>query len=90
MQEEAQKARGLARTLQGYVHSDKMNKSIVVAVSTYKKHPQYGKYILRTKKYMAHDEGNICHVGDRVEIVESRPISKNKRWRVRSIIEKAV
>ena len=90
MQEETQKVRGLARTLRGYVHSDKMNKSVVVAVSTYKKHPQYGKYILRTKKYMAHDEGNVCHVGDRVEIVESRPISKNKRWRVRSIIEKAV
>ena len=89
MQEITQEKRGLARTLKGFVKSDKMDKSVVVAVSTYKKHPQYGKYVLRTKKYMAHDETNQCHVGDQVEIVESRPLSKNKRWRVRSIIEKA-
>ncbi|MDR2337463.1 MAG: 30S ribosomal protein S17 [Deltaproteobacteria bacterium] len=89
-QETAQKERGLARKLRGYVRSDKMDKSVVVAVSTYKKHPQYGKYVLKTKKYMAHDETNQCRVGDQVEIVECRPLSKNKCWRVRSIVEKAI
>ncbi len=89
MQEIIQEKRGLARKLKGYVKSNKMDKSIVVAVSTYKKHPQYGKYVLRTKKYMAHDETNQCNIGDKVEIIESRPLSRNKRWRVRSIIEKA-
>jgi small subunit ribosomal protein S17 len=89
-QETAQKERGLARKLRGYVRSDKMDKSVVVSVSTYKKHSQYGKYVLRTKKYMAHDETNQCRVGDQVEIVECRPLSKNKRWRVRLIVEKAI
>lgn len=81
--------RGLSKTREGYVTSNKMNKTVVVSVSTYKKHAQYGKYVLQTKKYMAHDEKSECKIGDRVSIVESRPLSKNKRWRVRQIVEKA-
>ena len=90
MQEQAETTRGLAKTREGIVRSNKMDKTVVVAVSTYKKHPQYGKYVLRTKKYAAHDEKNECQVGDRVLIVESRPLSKSKRWRVRQIVEKAL
>ena len=82
--------RGLAKTREGRVTSNKMDKTVVVSVSTYKKHPQYGKYVMRTKKYRAHDERNECQIGDRVLIVESRPLSKSKRWRVRKIVEKAL
>lgn len=82
--------RGLAKTREGYVVSNKMNKSIVVSIMTPKKHPQYGKYVRRTKHYMAHDENNECQEGDKVLIVETRPLSKHKRWRVQSIVEKAV
>lgn len=89
-QENSQAQRGLAKTEEGYVASNKMDKTIVVTVSTLKKHAAYGKYIRRTKKYMAHDEKNECQIGDRVLIVESRPLSKKKRWVVRSILEKAV
>lgn len=81
--------RGLNKVLEGVVVSNKMNKSIVVAVKTYKKHPQYGKYVQHTTKYMAHDENETCGVGDRVVIKESSPISKNKRWRLSKVVEKA-
>jgi small subunit ribosomal protein S17 len=66
-----------------------MQKTVVVTVTTQKKHPAYGKYVKRTKSYVAHDEANECQVGDRVTIVETRPLSKTKRWRVREILEKA-
>ena len=89
--EESQaKTRGLTKTREGLVASNKMDKTVVVEVTTPKKHPQYGKYIRRTKRYMAHDEANECSVGDRVTIAETRPLSKNKRWRVQSIVERAV
>ena len=81
--------RGLVKSQEGYVASNKMNKTVVVTVTSQKKHGQYGKYLRRTKKYMAHDEKNECQVGDRVLIVETRPLSKNKRWRVQSIVERA-
>ena len=83
-------SRGFAKTQEGYVVSDKMDKTVVISVVTQKKHPQYGKYIRRTKKYLAHDEQNQCGIGDRVLIVETRPLSKRKRWRVRSVITKAI
>ena len=83
-------ARGLSKLREGIVVSNKMDKSIVVSIETFKKHPQYGKYMRSTKRYMAHDERNECAIGDRVAIVETRPLSKNKRWRVQSIVEKAV
>ena len=68
------------KRLTGKVTSDKMDKTIVVAVETTKRHPLYGKVITVMKKYKAHDEENVCKVGDRVTIVESRPISRHKRW----------
>lgn len=72
----------------GTVTSDKMDKTVVVAVTTTKRHPIYGKVMRLTKKYKAHDEKNECHVGDRVEIIESNPISREKRWAVMSIVER--
>lgn len=72
----------------GYVVSDKMEKSVVVAVTNIVKHPRYGKYIKRMKKFMAHDERNECRVGDKVLISETRPLSRRKRWRVVRILER--
>ncbi len=69
-------------TIQGRVVSDKMDKTVVVAVETVQRHPLYKKARRRVKKYMAHDEGNVYHVGDRVEITQARPLSLRKRWRV--------
>lgn len=77
------------RTLTGKVTSDKMDKSVVVAVDRFTKHPLYGKYVKSRLKYMAHDEKNECGLGDTVLIEEFRPTSKNKRWAVRNIVEKA-
>ncbi len=77
------------RILQGEVVSDKMQKTIVVKVSSRKMHRLYKKYITVSKKYKAHDENQEAHVGDIVRIIESRPISKDKRWRLLQIIEKA-
>ncbi|MEI7765431.1 MAG: 30S ribosomal protein S17 [bacterium] len=68
--------------LKGVVVSDKMNKTVVVSVSNFIKHPKYGKYYKVSKKYKAHDEDNTCKVGDNVEIVETRPISKDKKFKV--------
>ena len=81
--------RNLRKVRVGRVVSDKMNKTIVVAIEDNVKHPVYGKIIKRTLKVHAHDEANECGVGDKVEIMETRPLSKTKRWRVVEIIEKA-
>ena len=81
--------RNLRKERIGVVVSAKMDKSIVVAVKRKVKHPIYGKFINRTKKMMAHDESNSCGVGDTVRISETRPLSKNKTWRLVEIIERA-
>lgn len=81
--------RGLRKTMTGKVISDKMNKTIVVAVEDRVKHPLVKKYIKKTFKLKAHDENNECKIGDRVEVMETRPISKDKRWRLVEIIQKA-
>ena len=81
--------RGNRKTRIGKVVSDKMDKTIVVAVETLVRHPLYGKSIKRTKKFKAHDENNECSVGDRVKIMETRPLSREKRWRLVEILEKA-
>ena len=81
--------RNLRKTRVGVVTSDKMDKTIVVSVLDNVKHPLYKKIIKRTVKFKAHDENNECGIGDRVEIMETRPLSKGKRWRLVRIIEKA-
>ena len=80
----------VVRTLSGKVVSNKMDKTIVVLVVRKIKHPVYGKYIKRSSKIHAHDEGNICNEGDTVIITESRPISRTKRWKLVEVVEKAV
>ncbi|MGI6077001.1 MAG: 30S ribosomal protein S17 [Fastidiosipilaceae bacterium] len=77
------------KTRTGIVTSDKMDKTITVAVNDLVKHPLYKKYIKRTVKLHAHDENNECNIGDKVRIMETRPTSKTKRWRLMNIIEKA-
>ena len=89
MEENVQKAKGTKRSFVGLVTSDKMDKSIVVTVSTKKMDRLYKKYVTRSKKYMAHDEENSAHIGDTVRIVESRPLSRRKRWRLVEIVERA-
>lgn len=81
--------RNLRKTKIGTVVSDKMDKTIVVAIQDNVKHPLYKKIVKRTIKFKAHDENNECGIGDRVEIMETRPLSKEKRWRLVEIIEKA-
>ena len=81
--------RNLRKTRVGTVVSDKMDKTVVVAIQDNVRHPLYKKIIKRTVKFKAHDEQNACGVGDKVEIMETRPLSKDKRWRVVEIIEKA-
>ena len=81
--------RNLRKERIGVVVSTKMDKSIVVAVKRKVKHPIYGKFINRTKRLMAHDEENTCNIGDTVRISETRPLSKNKTWRLIEIIERA-
>ena len=78
-----------ARAGKAYVVSDKMDKTVVVQVEDHVKHPKYGKVLRRTKKYKAHDATNACGVGDRVLLMETRPLSATKRWRVAEILEKA-
>ena len=85
----AETTRGYRKTREGYVVSDKMDKTVVVEVEDRVKHPKYGKVLRRTKKYKAHDERNACGVGDRVLLMETRPLSATKRWRVAEILEKA-
>jgi small subunit ribosomal protein S17 len=81
--------RNLRKERIGVVVSSKMEKSITVAVHTKEKHPIYGKFVNKTKKLTAHDEENTCNEGDTVKIMETRPLSKNKRWRLVEIIERA-
>ncbi len=80
----------LARTLVGRVVSNKMDKTVTVKVERRVKHPVYGKYVVRTTKYHAHDEGNQVNEGDVVEIAETRPLSKTKTWRVTRVLQQAV
>lgn len=81
--------RGYRKTRTGIVVSDKMDKTVVVAVRTKVRHPLYGKMVNKTTKFKAHDENNECNIGDRVMIMETRPLSKDKRWRLVQIVEKA-
>ena len=82
-------SRGYRKTRTGEVVSDKMDKTIVVAIKTKVRHPLYGKMVNRTRKFKAHDENNECGIGDTVKIMETRPLSKDKRWRLVEIVEKA-
>ena len=84
-----QETRGTRKVREGYVVSDKMNKTIVVELEDRKKHPLYGKVMRSTTKVKAHDEANTAGVGDRVQIMETRPLSATKRWRLTEILEKA-
>jgi small subunit ribosomal protein S17 len=77
---------GKRKVREGVVVSDKMNKTVVVAVESLVKHPIYGRRMRRTKRYKAHDENNSCRIGDRVRIEETRPLSKDKNWRVIEIV----
>ena len=86
MEVEARKPR---KTKTGIVSSDKMDKTITVVVERQLKHPMYGKFINRSKKFTAHDEENQCGIGDKVTIMETRPLSKKKRWRLVEVLEKA-
>lgn len=81
--------RNLRKTRTGVVSSNKMEKSITITVERRIKHPKYGKFMKHTKKFMAHDENNECNIGDIVKIMETRPLSKNKKWRLVEIIERA-
>ena len=81
--------RVLRKTRQGVVVSDKMDKTIVVAITTRVRHPLYGKIVKRTTKLKAHDEENACGIGDTVRVMETRPLSRDKRWRLVEIVEKA-
>ena len=81
--------RGKRKTLSGVVSSDKMDKTVVVLVNRLVRHPVYKKYIRKRTKVKAHDEKNDCHIGDKVLLVETRPLSKEKRWRVKEILERA-
>ncbi len=82
--------RNLRKVMIGTVTSNKMDKTIVVSVETSVKHPIYGKIVKRTYKLKAHDEENQCQIGDRVKVMETRPLSKDKRWRLLEVVEKAV
>tara|TARA_Y100001968_G_scaffold250977_1_gene236119 strand:+ start:289 stop:564 length:276 start_codon:yes stop_codon:yes gene_type:complete len=90
MTTETETVRRNKRSLQGLVVSDKMDKTIVVRVTRQVKHPRYRKYVRVSKKYMVHDESGACGIGDLVTIVESRPLSRKKRWSLRSVDRKAV
>ncbi len=81
--------RGRRKVRVGVVVSDRMDKTVVVAVERIMRHPLYGKTVKRTKKFHAHDENNECRVGDVVEIMETRPLSRTKRWRVWRVVQKA-
>ena len=89
MNQETTKARGQRKTRQGKVVSDRMDKTIVVQIDERVMHPVYKKYVRKRVKYKAHDEQNTCGIGDRVLLMETRPLSASKRWRVVEILEKA-
>jgi small subunit ribosomal protein S17 len=82
------KPRGMQKTMVGMVVSDKMDKTVVVVVQRLVKHPLYQKYIRKRARYKVHDEKNECHTGDRVLIMETRPLSREKRWRVKEVLER--
>ncbi len=82
--------RGLLKAREGEVVSNKMTKTVIVGVSVRKRHRRYGKFVQSTKRFVAHDEKSECQLGDTVRIVECRPMSKTKRWRVQAIVEKAI
>ena len=82
--------RNLRKTMTGTVISDKMDKTVVVSVETSVSHKMYGKTVKRTYKLKAHDEENKCEIGDKVKVMETRPLSKDKRWRVVRVVEKAI
>lgn len=81
--------RGKRKTLTGVVSSDKMDKTVVIMVNRLVRHPVYKKYIRKRTKVKAHDEKNECHIGDKVLLIETRPLSKEKRWRVKEVLERA-
>ena len=81
--------RSSRKVYRGVVVSDKMDKTITVRIDTKKTHPLYGKRVKYSKKFKAHDENNECHIGDTVKVMETRPLSKDKRWRLVEIVEKA-
>ncbi len=81
--------RGKPKIRSGVVVSNKMQKTVVVCVERLVRHPKYGKYLRRRKNFKAHDETNRCQIGDEVEIVETRPLSREKRWRVRAVLKSA-
>ncbi|MGX8797173.1 30S ribosomal protein S17 [Fusibacter sp. JL298sf-3] len=81
--------RGRRKVRLGYVTSDKMDKTIVVSVEEFVRHPLYGKRVKRTKKFKTHDEENTCGIGDKVRIMETRPLSRDKRWRLVEVVERA-
>ena len=85
----AEKEQGLRRVLRGVVFSDKMDKTVVVKVSRRVKHQRYGKYIIQRASYKVHDEANDVHEGDTVDIIECRPMSRDKRWRIKKVVERA-
>jgi len=85
----AERTRGVRKQREGIVVSDKMDKTVVVAIDRVRPHPLYGRVVRRTRKLVAHDEENRCKVGDRVRLMEARPLSKRKRWRIAAIIEEA-
>ena len=89
MSEQGSAVRNPRKVREGFVVSDKMDKTVVVVVEDRVKHPLYGKVMRRTSKLKAHDENNACGIGDRVSIMETRPLSATKRWRVVEILEKA-
>jgi len=89
MSSEQTLTRNLRKTRIGIITSDKMEKTITVSVERRVKHPLYGKFMKKTKKYHAHDEDNTARIGDRVRIMETRPLSKSKRWRLVEVIERA-
>jgi len=84
------KERGMRRQLTGMIVSDKMDKTVIVQVERLVKHRFYHKYIRKRSKFAAHDQGNVCQLGDKVSIIETRPLSKTKKWRVNKVITKAV
>jgi small subunit ribosomal protein S17 len=81
--------RGERKVRTGVVVSDRMDKTVIIRIESQKRHPLYGKTVRRTSRFAAHDEGNEAHVGDVVRVMETRPLSKSKRWRVVEIVEKA-
>jgi len=83
-------SQGKKRMLTGYVISNKTDKTVVVRCETIVQHPLYKKYLRRRMKHMAHDPDNTCQIGDKIQIIESRPLSRRKRWHIHSILEKAV